>query len=182
MVLKENTSVENKSRSLKHSKNPKRNYSDKSREKLNSINKILILSIASILSLSLVILSFIMIPKLARSPEDTIIKFSEKFNDGRYKEMLRYVEPSEAKNIRDILDMLPSEISENALETILPFVSDITNTKLYPDIINTQIEKNRAVITVQLKSLDDNNYYDVYLTKKKGIWYIKYFWIASENK
>ena len=67
-------------------------------------------------------------------------------------------------------------------EDILPFVSDITNTKLYPDIINTQIEKNRAVITVQLKSLDDNNYYDVYLTKKKGIWYIKYFWIASENK
>lgn len=180
MVLKENTSSETplhySARNSKRKRRQSRGNDNRSKSKV----KIVIICCGSILLLSLVIFLCFAIPRITMSPEDTVIKFSEEFNDGRYKKMLSYVEPAEAKVIRSVIDKLPSGISENALETILPFVSDITNTKLYPEIINTKEEKKRSVVTVQFKTLDDENYYDVYLSKKNGVWYIKYFWLSSE--
>ncbi|MDE6785225.1 MAG: DUF4878 domain-containing protein [Ruminococcus sp.] len=178
MILKKKSPSRTSSRSIKQRR--KLNYGNK-RQNGNGTTKIVIVSLAVIVFLSLIVFSFTLLPKLVRSPEDTVVKFSEEFNDGRYKKMLRYVEPSEAKTIHNILDMLPSGISENALETILPFVSDITNTKLYPEIINTTKGKRTAIVKVQFKDLDNNHYYNVHLTKKNGIWYIRYCLPASEE-
>lgn len=179
MVLKGNSTTEESVKPSAASKRRKsKNGSKKhSNSKVKSIIWILGISVA----LLLIIFLCLYIPRMTMSPEDTVIKFSEEFNDGRYKKMLRYIEPSEAKTIEAVLEKLPDGSAEVAFGTILPFVSDITNTKMYPDIINTTEEKRRAVVTLQLKTIDEDHYYDVYLSKKYGIWYIKYFWLSSDK-
>lgn len=137
--------------------------------------------ISSILGLLLLIGGVLYGVRTSDDPADVVISFAEYFNSGEYEKMLRYVEPSEAKLIKGAVDNLPESISKSAFETILPFVSDVTKTKLYPEIISLNQEKNQAVVTVKFRELDNNNYYDVYLSKKKGIWYIKYFWLSSDK-
>lgn len=143
--------------------------------------KIIVIVISSILELFLLVGGVLYGVRASVDPADAVISFSEYFNTGEYKKMLRYVDPSEAKLIKGAINNLPEAVSKSAFETILPFISDVTNTKLYPEIISVNQEKKRAVVTVKFKKLDDENYYDVYLSKKNGIWYIKYFWLSSDK-
>lgn len=179
MVLKGNSTTEE---SVKPATVSKKRKNKNSAKKHSSSNAKVILVLLGIMTISLfVIFLCLYIPRATMSPEDTVTKFSEEFNDGRYNKMLRYIEPSEAKTIKKVIDKLPDGSAEVAFKTVLPFVSDVTNTKLYPNIISINEEKRRAVVTVQFKTIDENHNYDVYLSKKNGIWYIKYIWLSSDE-
>ena len=134
-----------------------------------------------IVAVFLVIFLGLFAVRASSDPEDTVITFSEYFNSGEYRKMLYYVDPSEAKLIRKALKYVPDELTDSTLEILLPFLSDATNVKLYPDIVDVQEEKKRAVVTVKFRKLDEENLYDVYLFKKHGFWYVKYVWKADEQ-
>lgn len=179
MVLKGNSTTEESVKPTPVSKKRKRKNKAKKDSSTNAKSILVILGIVT--TTLFVIFLCLYIPRATMSPEDTVTKFAEEFNDGRYKKMLRYIEPSEAKTIKKVIDNLPEGSADVAFKTVLPFVSDITNTKLYPNIISVSEEKRRAVVTVQFKTIDENHNYDVYLSKKNGIWYIKYIWLASDE-
>lgn len=152
----------------------------RSRRRHRSNKKSILIAAAAVLGTILLSFLILFCIRASSDPEDTVITFSEHFNNGEYHKMLYYVDPSEAKMIKRALKYVPDELTDNTLEIVLPFLSDATNVKLYPDIIEVEEEKKRAVVTVKFKKLDENSLYDVYLTRKHGFWYVKYIWKADE--
>lgn len=152
----------------------------RSRRRHCSNKKVLLIVVAAVLGTILLSFLILFCIRASSDPEDTVITFSEHFNSGEYRKMLYYVDPSEAKLIRKALKYVPDELTDSTLEILLPFLSDATNVKLYPDIVDVQEEKKRAVVTVKFRKLDEENLYDVYLSKKHGFWYVKYVWKADE--
>lgn len=148
---------------------------------MKPLTKRIVVIISIVLGLFLLIGGVLYGVRASVDPAETVIAFSEHFNSGEYRKMLRYVDPSEAKLIKKALKYVPNELTDSTLEIVLPFLSDATNVKLYPDIIEVEEEKKRAVVTVKFRKLDDNNLYDVYLTKKYGFWYVKYIWKADDE-
>lgn len=147
---------------------------------MKPLTKIVLAVISCVLGLFILTVGILFAVRASSDPEDTVITFSEYFNSGEYRKMLYYVDPSEAKLIRKALKYVPDELTDSTLEILLPFLSDATNVKLYPDIVDVQEEKKRAVVTVKFRKLDEVNLYDVYLSKKNGFWYVKYVWKADE--
>lgn len=153
----------------------------RSKRRHRSNNKVILIVVAAIIGTLLLSALLLFCIRASSDPEDTVITFSEHFNNGEYRKMLYYVDPSEAKLIRKALKYVPDELTDSTLEIVLPFLSDATNVKLYPDIIDVEEEKKRAVVTVKFRKLDEENLYDVYLTKKHGFWYVKYIWKADDE-
>ena len=120
--------------------------------------------------------------RTAYNPEETVIEFCDEFNAGEYRRALRYVDPSETKAITSLMDIAGDKVSKQVIklaEHFLPFLSDMTNAKLYPEIIDTSVNGRNAVVTIQLENV--SGYYDVHLKRRALKWYIHHVSVSDKK-
>ena len=120
--------------------------------------------------------------RTSHNPEETVIAFCEEMNAGEYERAFRYVDPSETKAIKGVLSVAGDKIPKQVLNLaghFLPFLSDMANAKLYPEIIDSSISGRNAVVTIQLNQ--GNTYYDVHLKRKALKWYIHHVAISDKE-
>lgn len=120
--------------------------------------------------------------RTSHSPEETVIAFCDEINAGEYKRAFRYVDPSETKAIMGVLNFAENKIPKQVLSLaghFLPFLSDMANAKLYPEVIDSSISGRNAVVTIQLENM--NGYYDVHLKRKALKWYIHHVSVSDKN-
>lgn len=122
-----------------------------------------------------------LIYRTSHNPEETVIAFCDEMNAGEYKRAFRYVDPSETKAIMGLLNFTDGKIPKQVLtvaEHFLPFLSDMTNAKLYPEVIDSSVNGRNAVVTIQLENM--NGYYDVHLKRRALKWYIHH--VSTSDK
>ncbi|MBR4320030.1 MAG: hypothetical protein IKP69_08295 [Oscillospiraceae bacterium] len=142
-----------------------------------------ILIIGIILGVLLLIAGVITILyRTSHNPEETVIAFCDEVNAGEYKRAFRYVDPSETKAIMGLLNFTDDKIPKQVLTLaghFLPFLSDMANMKLYPEVVDSSINGRNAVVTIQLENL--NGYYDVHLKQRALKWYIHHVSISEKK-
>ncbi|MDE5771962.1 MAG: hypothetical protein K2I06_10120 [Ruminococcus sp.] len=115
-----------------------------------------------------------------KEPVKTINSFMYALNHNNINGMLDCIEPTESELIKSGLEKIDeitdSEIAEK-LTDYLPFLTAYLKVDLFPKefdvkIIKTEVDGKKAVVTVSI--IDSKIYYDIYLIKLDGKWYIQY--------
>ena len=147
-------------------------------------NKVIVSVVVSVLVIALIGLVFILYNnRNSNKPENTIRKFVVALNNDNINGMLEYIEPTEAQLIQNGISKLEriTNTSLDKLIDILPFVTYISDTNLFPEydieIVSSDIQDDNTAIVRMVATSKDNDTSTtlyVYMINIEDTWYIQY--------